>query len=89
MNQQIAVPLIGQGNQAIMGLRLQIASQIVGQLAVADFASGLRKAQDASDAVGDDSGALSFAINNGMVANSAVAYADALLMALGLIRPES
>jgi hypothetical protein len=88
MNQQIAVPLIGQGNQAVMGLRLQIASQIVGQLAVVDFSSGLRKATDANEVLGNDSEKLEFSINSGMVASAAVAYADALLAALGLIRSE-
>lgn len=86
MDQQIAVPLIGQSNNMLAGLRVQIAAATMSQLAVADFSAAIRKAVDKDEAVGGDGTEVQFRMNCDAVATASVAYTDRLLIVLGLAK---
>lgn len=84
--QQVNVPLIGQQNDMLGQLRLNIALQILPQLALADYNTQYRRALDKDESMGGNGDELEFGMNCGLVANAAMAYADALLIAAGVAK---
>lgn len=86
MAQCIEIPMIGQQDAVVASLRLQISMNVMAQLAVVDYGAMFRKAMDEDATMGGDGTKLQFHMNTGVVAQAAVAYADNLLIALGILR---
>lgn len=82
----VEIPMIGQGQQAINMLRLNISSSILCRLAAIDFSNSIREATEKDKTFGGDGSDVQFRMNCDMAAGAAVAYTDRLLIALGLVR---
>lgn len=79
-----------QQEAAINGLRIQIASSVMGHLMEIQYARALIAAREQADPLGlkepGEQGAVSFQVQLDQPAGLAVAAADALLIRLGLVR---
>lgn len=76
-----------QAQQAVMNMRLNLAGSILAQLAAIDFSSATQRAHDHNQTYGG-TGDLSLELHTGHVGQISVAYADSLLIALGILQTQ-
>jgi hypothetical protein len=85
VNEGIHVPLIGKMNEAIGRLRLEIAKGVLPQLAAVDLQLAIQADMQRRQA--DPAAAPNLQLNVQIIGQAAMAYADNLLVAAGVIKP--